>query len=397
MRLPSGPKTGLETLERYVRTVRYAPLLALGIFFLVNIILVVTLSQTMAQNELLLLVGILVGAGLLVALILRVTFSKLLVGVKRAIDLLRTQSPRRMFVRFTGVMTLNGSVVKLWDADAEELSPGLMLASVRTVSKKQGSVKEAVPVDVYFSPTSDREMVFEVPQDYRGGRKRAIRGLSAGNVFWGRLCDRRQLEDSWRKMRLFLLGVLLFSVCFVGFLAWLSQRSLDSARQDLALGQESLSWPKAPGVILDSRVAKVTIKRGKSRVPGFEARIRYEYTVGGGTYSCNRIFFGYAAGRKQSFHEKIIAPYPRGNTVEIRYNPRDPAMAVLEPGHVDWNRREVEEAERAMWIALSMSSLIFIMPVVMFVLMKRRRSMLQEELRQAMGLGGMGNMGSGRR
>ncbi len=394
MRLPTGPKTGLETLERYVRTVRYAPMIVLGVFFCVVVVMVAVLGHKMPRNDLLLLIGILFGTSLLVTLILRVTFRKLLGGVNRAIELLRTQTPRRMLVRFTGVMTMSGSVVKLWDPDAGELSPGLLLASVRTVSKKQGSVKEAVPVDVYFSASSEREMVFEVPQDYEGGgKKRALRGLSAGNVFWGRLSDRRQLEDSWRQMRLLLLGLLLFSVFFVGFLAFMTQRTLESARQELALGQESLSWPAAPGVILDAKLAEVTIKRGKSRVPGYEARIRYEYSVDDQTYTCNRIFFGYDAGRKRRFHEQLLAPYPRGTTVKIRYNPQDPAMAVLEPGHVDWNRREVAGAERGMWIALAMSSLIFIMPLVLYVIMKRRRNKLLEELRQSMGLGKMGPAG----
>ncbi len=387
----SGPRSGLDTLQRYVRALRFVSPLILGVFFLMIAILAVALHKQMPQNDLLFLLGILACAGLFVALMLRSVFRKMLVGVNNAITMLQTQKPRRMLVRFTGVMTLGGSVVKLWDPDSEELSSGLLLAAVRTTSKKQGSAKEAVPVDVYFSPAAssrDQELVFEVPQEHKTGKLRGLRGLSAGNVYWGKLCDRRQLDKAWKQMQLMMAALALFAICFVGAIAWSTHLGLENARQNFAKGKESLSWPIAPGRILDSSIEEVTIKRGKSRVPGYIARIRYEYSVDKKTYTASRIFYGYEAHTRRKYAEELVSYYRPGGTVSVRFEPHDPSQAVLEPGHMEWNKQEVENAERAMWISLAMSSLIFIMPVVMVVFMRRRRNALMSDLRQAMGLGG---------
>lgn len=393
MRRQTAPKTGLETLERYVRTVRIVSPLFLGIFLLVSAILFFALGGQMPRNDLFLLLGILAGTGILVALLLHFFLARVLAGVHRSIRLLKSEQPHRMLVRFTGVLSMKGPVVTLQDTDAQERPHGLLLAMVRTSSKKQGSAKEAVPVDVYFSPSGDRELVFEVPQDYAPDTKQRFGGLSAGNVFWGKLCDRRQLESSWKQMLLLMLGMGLLSACIVAALAWVAQQSLDNARQNLAWAQQSPSWPAVPGVILESALAEVSIKSGKSRVPGFLARIRYEYVVGKRTFTGKRIFFGYEAQRTPRLAEQLVSRYPRGAGVEIRYNPQNPALSVLEPGHTRWNEREAVEAERGLWIALSISSLLFIIPLVLFALMSRRYKALREELRRSMGMGGMGGVG----
>ncbi len=89
-----------------------------------------------------------------------------------------------------------------------------------------------------------------------------------------------------------------------------------------------LRWPKTSGRILESRV--------EYESPSFETvayivHVRYTYDVDGRTYHGSRVW------RTMSIHplsagtaRAIAARYKPGREVEVRYNPDDPAEAVLE-------------------------------------------------------------------
>jgi hypothetical protein len=62
-----------------------------------------------------------------------------------------------------------------------------------------------------------------------------------------------------------------------------------------------------------------------------DAYIRYEYAVDGVSYSSLSI-----NSIDSPFYPKDVADrYPVGMDVDVYYNPKDPAEAVLEPGFVD--------------------------------------------------------------
>lgn len=118
-----------------------------------------------------------------------------------------------------------------------------------------------------------------------------------------------------------ILGVLLaLGFGAVGIGLWLMQRVRGQ-------GKASLAWPSAAGMIKTSEVASYRVKGGHQ----FRAHATYSYAVNGRPYSGDRIRFGNYAGAK-SVAEEDVARYQPGTSVQVRYNPSDPSVSVLEPG-----------------------------------------------------------------
>ena len=93
-----------------------------------------------------------------------------------------------------------------------------------------------------------------------------------------------------------------------------------------------LRWPKTSGRILESRVEYESPHDNPAlKSVAYLVRVRYTYDVDGRTYSGNRVWRTMnidplLAGRARG----IAARYRPGRVVEVRYNPDDPAEAVLE-------------------------------------------------------------------
>jgi hypothetical protein len=116
-------------------------------------------------------------------------------------------------------------------------------------------------------------------------------------------------------------GVLLFTILMlVAIAGWMKAAA---ARR----------WPAAPGRVVESRVEDVRRSDGAHVT---YARVVYEYAVGGRAYRSESVTFGQrqvrsgtdAARRKA---EAIVARYPLGSAVAVRYRPNEPSDAVLEP------------------------------------------------------------------
>jgi hypothetical protein len=93
-------------------------------------------------------------------------------------------------------------------------------------------------------------------------------------------------------------------------------------------GERSRNWPVAPGIITESSVQShygPTGRRNRSR----SARITYRYAVNGKFYTNDVISYG-----KDFFENEYtqVRLYAQGSRVEVRYDPGNPARAVLDPG-----------------------------------------------------------------
>jgi hypothetical protein len=103
-------------------------------------------------------------------------------------------------------------------------------------------------------------------------------------------------------------------------------------------------WPVAPGVVMASGLEDARV--GSSR--GHEVRVRYEYQVGDAAHTSHTISFGPTRGSGTRTDETgettpvflapgkaaalaLVAQYPVGRAVSVRYNPASPAIACLEP------------------------------------------------------------------
>ena len=86
-------------------------------------------------------------------------------------------------------------------------------------------------------------------------------------------------------------------------------------------------WPVAPGEILSSGV-----REGASRDDGGRLHrpvVRYRYAVGGRSYEGAAIEHGVATSGGEGWARRVIARYPVGARVDVRYDPADPTRSAL--------------------------------------------------------------------
>lgn len=94
-------------------------------------------------------------------------------------------------------------------------------------------------------------------------------------------------------------------------------------------GLRSRSWPTAPGVVVTSGVEEVKLAEHGTR---YEPEVTYRYTVDGRTYTGRRWRFGATAAFNRTQAGRLVARYPVGEAIAVRYDPFRPATSVLEPG-----------------------------------------------------------------
>ena len=93
-------------------------------------------------------------------------------------------------------------------------------------------------------------------------------------------------------------------------------------------------WLSAPGKIL----AVEAQRRGVgARNQYYLPLVRYSYTVHGRERQGSRLRFGYTRSRSRGGAEAMLAPYPVGADVKVRYDPEYPDQSVLEPGKTSAN------------------------------------------------------------
>jgi hypothetical protein len=89
-------------------------------------------------------------------------------------------------------------------------------------------------------------------------------------------------------------------------------------------------WPVVPGQIISSQVEQPQFHDSDDDV-ACTVNIRYRYRVGPMDYEGDRIDFGGGALKNREQAQKLTAKYPVGARVPVHYDPRTPAMSVLEP------------------------------------------------------------------
>ena len=126
------------------------------------------------------------------------------------------------------------------------------------------------------------------------------------------------------------VGVILYAVQF---------------RQGLR-ADASKKWPKVQATIIASALTPSPEHKRRYR-----AAIQYRYRVGGKDYQSDRIFWGGNEGRKRPM-ETVVAAYPAGASVTVRYDPQNPADAVIDPTQHTGSRATVVYAMAMITIGL---------------------------------------------
>jgi hypothetical protein len=93
----------------------------------------------------------------------------------------------------------------------------------------------------------------------------------------------------------------------------------------ISLGRKakaSLQWPAAPGTVVVSQLVEDTAGEISSYLP----LVTYTYAVNGQAFQSSRV--GFVASKSR----KVLAKYPKGNAVQVFFDPQQPATSVLEKG-----------------------------------------------------------------
>ena len=95
----------------------------------------------------------------------------------------------------------------------------------------------------------------------------------------------------------------------------------------------SQSWPTVAGTVTESEVKVTEHTSGdgtnEHAITHYKPVVKYQYSVEGMEYAGSRIAFG-AMNSAQSAANAVVARYPAGASLTVRYDPEKPAEAVLE-------------------------------------------------------------------
>ena len=117
-----------------------------------------------------------------------------------------------------------------------------------------------------------------------------------------------------------LLGGLLITDGIFGVVLFLNLRALRAAKD----------WVSTRGTIITSKIKVMGMRSRGGRTQTNIPVVEYSYQVGGQSYQNDKLYAGHAfGGDKKQATEKFLEQYPEGGSVEVFYNPNNPAESAL--------------------------------------------------------------------
>ena len=98
--------------------------------------------------------------------------------------------------------------------------------------------------------------------------------------------------------------------------------------------KESPNWPTVNGIITASSVESRIEKSNKKSKIMYSANINFTYKVNGRDFTAHDSYLGSSStsSSNQSDARNIVNKYPKGKTVQVFYDPKEPFIGILEPG-----------------------------------------------------------------
>ncbi|MDB5045069.1 MAG: hypothetical protein JWQ08_1119 [Deinococcus sp.] len=90
------------------------------------------------------------------------------------------------------------------------------------------------------------------------------------------------------------------------------------------------TWPTAPGSVTRTWLEPSSGGGGRQRI--WTPHVAYTYTVGGVTYSGERLTYGTRGNSDYGQQQRALKRYPVGGAVRVHYAPGTPQKSVLESG-----------------------------------------------------------------
>jgi hypothetical protein len=170
---------------------------------------------------------------------------------------------------------------------------------------------------VAATPRSSNAVVFWGSVMVFGPMLACAAPLAAG-AYIGVFGDLNSVIHPRTTLQLFLtLGATCFpfAVFVFGRGAWNQMRA-----------RASVDWPTVMGKIERSRA-----EYGTGIFSGYYyLALSYRYAVGGRDYHGTKVFFGAPRYGRKALAQALADKYPEGSDVTVRYEPNDPATAVLD-------------------------------------------------------------------
>jgi hypothetical protein len=88
------------------------------------------------------------------------------------------------------------------------------------------------------------------------------------------------------------------------------------------------AWPSTPDVLTNVALKENSDSDG----PTYEVQVTYTYTVSGNAYSGSRLAFGYVPSGSREAHQEIYEKLTAAKSVDVHYDPDDPATSALSFG-----------------------------------------------------------------
>lgn len=122
---------------------------------------------------------------------------------------------------------------------------------------------------------------------------------------------------------------IFFTIIFPWIFILVGGGILYAGVTNLRRAAASKDWPTAPGKVVVSELDRRRSDKGSST---YSATVVYDYKVDGTDYSANRVSFGSGSSSNPASARTVLNKYKVGTAVSVHYAPKDPALAVLEPG-----------------------------------------------------------------
>lgn len=135
-------------------------------------------------------------------------------------------------------------------------------------------------------------------------------------------------------------ALLVLALALVSSSLWMLRR-----REPVGPAPAIRGWPKAIATVIDSRVEADGPDERSSRTR-YVPVVEYEFEAGGEVYRGERVRLGDNATHDRALAEEVVSRYPAWAGVEVRFDPDDPANAIL----------EVEEAKPDMMLAAGIAA-----------------------------------------
>ena len=105
----------------------------------------------------------------------------------------------------------------------------------------------------------------------------------------------------------------------------------------IIMGTASSKWPSTKGTIKKCEPIRSSSNKKNSSSVVYHARVVYEFTVDGKTFTGDRYSYGEPTQGSYSSADNAKRQFPQGNDIKIYYDPDDPRESVLEAGII-WSK-----------------------------------------------------------